>query len=763
MHNSRFTIGLFIDALSGLGFFQASVWHGAVKAARLRNANLLVVAGGSILRSPINKYENTRNKIYDLINENSIDGIVFTGSTIGSYATKEEVMQFCSKYKSMPMVSVGGPLEDIPSVMVDNRTGFKNLISHLYEVHGLKRIAFIRGPEGSGDAAERMNVYNETMENLGIQVDPELIYVGDFVEPSGGDAVKFWLDEKKVDFQAIVASNDSMAIGAMRELMKRGIKIPGSIVVTGFDDTEEAATFTPPLTTVRQPVFEQSKRAMDLLLDFLEGKASMSWNEYLPTETVIRQSCGCSSEILHHFNTIKFVKSKTDYKASLRSERMMILANLTSIFGSGADSSKAKQMQNILDAFLSEILENNDGKFFSTLESIMDEVINEGEDVSIWLNVITSLRDSALPLIGNEDDYSRAECMFQKAHLHVSELEIRVIFIRKINSEKRSLNLSILAQALATTFEWKELEEIMLKELPRQNIPSFYISLYEDGDKGTDNCRIFAALDNNEKVTPNDNDVFYPSNKLIPQSLLPAQRRYTMVVAPLYFRDDNIGLILMEPGPMEGIVYETISAQISGSLKGRSLVTKSREAELSLEKRNSDINGVIMPMIDTIKQVAGISAEKMNFIREMAGKTQDSYQKIKETNDIIEKAALNIKNILQIISIINEISTTVNLVALNASIEATHAGEYGTGFSIIAREIKKLSDSTKKNSEEIGRTLKEVVKNVQDSVSIGKESLLSFEEQKNGVVTLTQSLEIISKNMDILSESSKKILDVMGL
>lgn len=125
----RFNIGLFIDSLSGMGSYQASVWHGVNKAAEERNVNLFCAAGGSINFSPDNKYEKSRNLIYDFINEKSIDGLIITGGAIGNYISKEELLQFCGRYKGLPMVSVGGPVEGIPGVLIDNQSGLKNLIS----------------------------------------------------------------------------------------------------------------------------------------------------------------------------------------------------------------------------------------------------------------------------------------------------------------------------------------------------------------------------------------------------------------------------------------------------------------------------------------------------------------------------------------------------------------------------------------------------------------------------------------------------------
>ena len=85
MHNSRFTIGLFIDVLEGMLRYETYIWHGLSKSAELRNPNLIVAAGGSIEKSSVNKYEKARNKLYDLINDKSVDGIVFASGNISNY------------------------------------------------------------------------------------------------------------------------------------------------------------------------------------------------------------------------------------------------------------------------------------------------------------------------------------------------------------------------------------------------------------------------------------------------------------------------------------------------------------------------------------------------------------------------------------------------------------------------------------------------------------------------------------------------------
>ncbi len=581
MHNTRHTIALIIDSICGIGS-NFSVWHsawqGLARAAEQRNANLIVVTGGSVDNNPNNKYEKTKNRIYDLLNGNSLDGIIIAGSSIGNYISKDELRLFAERYRPLPMVCIGGPIEGIPSILMDNYSGLKAVIKHLYEEHSYNRIAFIRGPAGNNDADVRFNVYKEMLNNFGLQYEPDLVYTGNYLEESGTEAVRSWLDEKKASFQTIVSSNDTMAIGAVKELVKRGINVPDKVAVTGFDDIEEAATFYPPLTTVRQPILKMSKRAGDLLLDFLEGKAPLLENEYLPAECIIRLSCGCRSFIMKNFDPIRFFNLKTDYKISLASERPKILAGLKEFFGGQSGFSKAEK---VLDAFYSEIVDGKEGQFFSILALAINETISSGKDIAFWHDVINTLKNSILPLIGKEDEFLLADSLFQKANYYISDLSFQAVSLQKQNSEKRSYYLSILSQAISSCFERAELFENIVSGLSRLDFPSFYISLYEDGAENTDKLRIFTAYDG-KKIALDGNEVSYPSSELFPQSFFPADRRYTMIAAPLYIRNENLGLIFIETGPMEGIIYETIATLVSSSLESGILIEKVESSNKTL-------------------------------------------------------------------------------------------------------------------------------------------------------------------------------------
>jgi DNA-binding LacI/PurR family transcriptional regulator len=91
---------------------------------------------------------------------------------------------------------------------------------------------------------------------------------------------------------AVVVASDSMALGVLRALRKAGKHVPEEVAVVGFDDLPQAATADPPLTTVRQPIQRAGVLAVEMLIDILENGIVPARRIILPTELVIRASCG---------------------------------------------------------------------------------------------------------------------------------------------------------------------------------------------------------------------------------------------------------------------------------------------------------------------------------------------------------------------------------------------------------------------------------------------------------------------------------------
>jgi len=181
----------------------------------------------------------------------------------------------------------GAPL---PSILIDNYQGAYDAVTHLLTHCGRRRIAFLRGPAGNDDSAEREAGYGAALRAHGYPSDPTLIGVGNFSTPRSEATVGAWLAAGH-HFDAIFAGDDNAAVGAINALQAAGRHVPDDVAVVGFNDDPLEQLAIPPLTTVRAPTIRVGYTAIHQLVQRFQGH-SLAPVTKLPTELVIRHSCG---------------------------------------------------------------------------------------------------------------------------------------------------------------------------------------------------------------------------------------------------------------------------------------------------------------------------------------------------------------------------------------------------------------------------------------------------------------------------------------
>lgn len=215
---------------------------------------------------------------------NKIDGII-----ISCFPRIEDRIQELKK--RLPIVLIGNSAADksIPSVIIDNFTGISDAMDYLWSL-GHRRIAFITGLLDSDVGKNRLKGYQSALNKFGISLDKSLIIEGNYSYDSGARAADSLLRRPERP-SAILCSNDTMAIGAMKALREKGLNIPEEVSIVGFDDIAVAPQVYPPLTTVAAPIKEIAANSIKKLISLIEGSDPGDKHMALPAHLIIRDSC----------------------------------------------------------------------------------------------------------------------------------------------------------------------------------------------------------------------------------------------------------------------------------------------------------------------------------------------------------------------------------------------------------------------------------------------------------------------------------------
>lgn len=178
----------------------------------------------------------------------------------------------------------------LPTIVLENRIGARRAVEHLLGL-GHRRIAFIAGTKRTGQSAERERGYTDALAAAGIAVDPALVVDGAFNQP-GGFAATLRLLELETPPTAIFAANDEMAFGAIDAVASRSLKVPADVSVVGFDDISTASHVFPRLTTMHQPYEALAERAVQEVVEMIEGRPPAAARIAFATELVVRDSTG---------------------------------------------------------------------------------------------------------------------------------------------------------------------------------------------------------------------------------------------------------------------------------------------------------------------------------------------------------------------------------------------------------------------------------------------------------------------------------------
>ncbi len=577
MQNLRATIGLITDKDSDT--LNDAIWAGVNDVARQQDVNLICFAAESL---PAPNQVSPANILHELVGEENIDGLIVWGGVLARYVGGEAVRAWCQQFSPLPIVSVALQIEGIPSVMVDNYQGMRQAMEHLIEFHGYKDIAFIRGPQGHPEAEARFQAYLDTLGEHGLPFREDLVQFGGWDSTAGEQATHQLLDNYSGEFKAIAAADDASAIGALKALNERGLQVPYDIALTGFDNMRESDIVTPPLTTVPFFIYQQGYRAAEMMLELLAHK-EVPKKVVLATHLIVRQSCGCLTPEIRQIPLEEVGYSEQTIETDPTLQRAYILTKMTQI-AAGETQLPSDWAERLLDSFYEALTQESCGVFLFDLERLLRQTVAASGQVTVWHNVISMLRRYTLPCLAEQNVRLQAENLWQQARLMIGELGQRLQAQQHWQAEQQVRAIRKVGRELNTALDIQKLTNILAQELPGLGISSCYLSLYEQADEFITWSRLIMAYSKKGRIQFGGEDWRFLSKRLVPEGVLPHNRRYSLVVESLYFREQQLGFVLFEAGPEEAAVCNALREFLRSGLKGVQLFDKALQAQALAEK-----------------------------------------------------------------------------------------------------------------------------------------------------------------------------------
>ena len=207
---------------------------------------------------------------------------------------------------------------------------------------------------------------------------------------------------------------------------------------------------------------------------------------------------------------------------------------------------------------------------------------------------------------------------------------------------------------------------------------------------------------------------------------------------------------------------ETVSLTVDTMGKMTSITN---QLSAQIHDQNNDLSqssAAVEEMISNIKSITENIDKFGNSFNQLSSDSEDGKNKIENVINLIESVSAESKKLLDTNKVIEDVAQQTNLLAMNAAIEAAHAGEAGKGFAVVAEEIRKLSESTTKQSHYIKQTLSSVIENINEVTNAATSAGLTFAEIVNQISSDDSLITEIRSSMEEQSIGSKQIVDALG-
>ena len=618
------------------------------------------------------EYNYQYNALYDYALIGGFDAIIITYGTLMMFLDNDTKGDFFSKFGDIPLVILQDYNEndEYCYLICENYQGMFNVVEHLIEAHGRRKILYLSGPKMNTEASERLRGYFDAVRSHGLDISLDMIAYGDYsqdVEPQVEELLN-----KNPDADAIACANDEMAMAVYRVCRRRGIVIGRDISITGFDDVEQAATLNPPLTTARQDGYQLGRMALELAIKRIKGEANNGLHTF-PTPLVVRGSCGCDFNILdssegvlslidgfgEHFREDGYISRAA---SAIAADSMMYMYSpdvrkaceefftelmylLVGIMEAGDGESDLKEISNSYKQLLRVKLDFSTRDYINWsmmskyYHRLLDNMINVGYGVCVKHRLLHRFMEMA-------DD-------------HIEAMLIQTSLEQRERMEQSYIEAAQVIQRLKERVRKpEEFFKTCMQQIVAQGAKSAYFLI---GDTPIVNAKDSAftcperlhlvAYSRGEDIT-----VFsFGEDKVVTQAdgftkFYPAEKNHMYITFLLFSEEEQYGLLVAEITPEQLSAMHGVSMQLGNGMSIMSLAIKEDAAKSELNKtlrelkeRNKILNSVSSndPMTGVYNR-RGFMEKALEINRDHDG--EDAYlffcdlDHLKEINDVFGHA-----------------------------------------------------------------------------------------------------------------------------
>ncbi len=579
----------------------------AVEAAEAADVNLICFVG--MLSPGMMGYG-----VHDLVGAERLDGVMVLGNV--AYGGGAEALEaFVERLRAphgredgMPMVSVVAALPGVPSVWTDGLQGMDQAVSHLIEVHGYRRIAFVQGPEDSPEAEARYQGYVQALERHGIALDPALVVSGDYSAEAGREAVRY-LWGAGVEVDAIVAADDVAAMGVMDELREQGVRVPEDVAVVGFDDDYDGRYLDVPLTTVRQPMGDLVRYAFDLLLRQLRGE-QVQKQTWIPTSLMVRQSCGCLPVVLRGVWMLDEL---------IRGGEKEALEGIPSVL----PSVPQERVEEVWRRFWEEVRSpTSSGDAF--LHFVAQELRHGWRRATplraeVWHALLYALWDRLRAASVGVETMRKAGRILRDAHFLIRDAGMRWIVHRHQVGEPWRVRMNSMEAMLSTVMGLEELEPVVEEGFPSLEMVRCGVAYYGEMGDGVleppEEASLLLWYDRSQRsparVTQGER---FEARRLLPDEVTSGDR-FTWLVFALSVQERRLGHMVVEIGPRVWQLYYRLASAFSALLSRFRLMREAEAARREAEAALRDLVAVQRRYVRRMWEVYARRAAVKGYVR----------------------------------------------------------------------------------------------------------------------------------------------------